>query len=160
VEVWFQDELRAGQQGTLTRKWAYVFASICPATGESEGESVALIAPTANTFLMNAHLHHLSEELGPDLHAVLILDGAGWHKSKALVVPDHVMQPYSPELNPLERVWYWLRDRKLSNRILPADAELDALLGEAITAITPERFRSLCHVDWMQTPHDCEWGSV
>jgi len=171
VEVWFQDELRAGQQGTLTRKWAprgsrptavrqteykwaYVFASICPATGGS----VALIAPTVNTYLMNAHLRHVSEELGPDRHAVLILDGAGWHRSNDLAVPDNVtllhLPPYSPELNPVERVWRWLRDRKLSNRILPADAEMDALLAEVMTAISPERFKSLCHVDWLETVHD------
>lgn len=164
--MWFEDELRAGQQGTLTRvwapigtrptavrqteyKWAYVFASVCPRTGES----VALIAPTVNTHLMNAHLRHLSEHLGSSRYAVLILDGAGWHRSRDLNVPANItlllLPPYSPELNPVERVWRWLRDRKLSNRVLPADAELDALLAEVFNDITPARFRSLCHADWL-----------
>ena len=119
---------------------------------------MALIAPTVNTHLMNAHLRHLSEELGPDRHAVLILDGAGWHKSNGLVVPDNItlrhLPPYSPELNPVERVWRWLRDRTLSNRILPADAELDALLAQAMNAISPQRFRSICHVDWLDHGHE------
>jgi transposase len=117
-----------------------------------------LIAPTVNTYLMNAHLRHVSEALGSGRHAVLILDGAGWHKSNDLRVPANVtllhLPPYSPELNPVERVWRWLRDRKLSNRILPADAELDALLAEAMTAISPERFRSICHVEWLETVHE------
>lgn len=171
MEVWFQDELRAGQQGTVTRKWAptgtrptavrqteykwaYVFASVCVETGDS----VALISPTVNTYLMNVHLRHLSEQLGPQRHAVLILDGAGWHKANDLQVPVNItllhLPPYSPELNPVERVWHWLRDRKLSNRVLPADDDLDALLAEVITQITPERFRSTCHTDWLTTEHE------
>ncbi len=57
-------------------------------------------------------------------------------------------------VEPVERVWRWLRDRKLSNSILPTDAELDALLAEAMTATSPGRFRSLCHVDWLDAVHD------
>ena len=135
-------------------KWAYVFASVCPATGDS----VALIAPTVNTYIMNVHLRHLSEELGPDRHAVLILDGAGWHTGNEVQVPPNItlllLPPYSPELNPVERVWRWLRDRKLSNRILPAGDELDALLAEAMRGISPERLRSICHTHWLETVHE------
>lgn len=134
-------------------KWAYVFASVCPETGES----VALIAPTVNSYLMNVHLRHLSEQLGPQRHAVLILDGAGWHTAKGLEVPENVtpllLPSYSPELNPVERVWHWLRDRKLSNRNLPAGDQLDALLAQVIRQITPERFRTLCHTDWLTPRH-------
>ena len=106
---------------------------------------------------MNVHLRHLSEELGTQRHAVLILDGAGWHTANDLEAPANitllVLPPYSPELNPVERVWHWLRDRKLSNRILPADEELDSLLGEVFTDITPERFRSICHTEWLEAEH-------
>lgn len=162
--------MRTGQQGTLTRvwarcgsrpravrqteyKWAYVFGSICPATGES----VALIAPTVNTYLMNVHLRHVSEALGDDRHAVLILDGAGWHTSKELVVPDNItllfLPPYSPELNCVERVWLWLRQHTLSNRILPADKDLDHLLGEAFVSIPPSRLQSLTRTAWLERPN-------
>lgn len=83
---------------------------------------------------------------------------AGWHKANDLQVPVNItllhLPPYSPELNPVERVWHWLRDRKLSNRVLPAGDDLDALLAEVITQITPERFRSLCHTDWLTTEHE------
>lgn len=167
VSVWFQDELRAGQKGTLTRvwgergsrptavrqteyKWAYVFASLCPATGEC----VELIAPTVNTHLMTVHLRHLSEHLGADRHAVLIMDGAGWHVANDLVIPENVtpllLPPYSPELNPVERLWLWLRQHKLSNRILPADAELDDLLGQVMLQLTPEQIRAITRTDWLE----------
>ena len=131
-------------------KWSYVFGSVCPATGES----VTLTAPTVNTHLMNVHLRHVSEHLGNQRHAVLIMDGAGWHTSNDLVVPDNIttllLPPYSPELNPVERLWLWLRQHTLSNRILPADEALDELLGEAMLELTPERIQSLTRVSWLE----------
>jgi transposase len=115
---------------------------------------VSLIAPTVSTHLMNVHLRHLSEHLGCDRHAVLILDGAGWHTSNDLEIPENItlllLPPYSPELNPVERVWLWLRQRKLSNRLLPADEQLDQLLGELITGISAKRLRSLTRTEWLE----------
>jgi transposase len=131
-------------------KWAYVFASVCPETGEK----VELIAPTVNTHLMNAHLRHVSEHLGPARHAVLSMDGAGWHVSNDLVVPDNVtpllLPPYSPELNPVERLWAWVRQHKLSNRVLPAEEALDEILGEVMLEIPPELIRSVCRCSWLE----------
>jgi transposase len=115
---------------------------------------VTLVAPTVNTHLMNAHLRHVSEYLGPDRHAVLIMDGAGWHTSNDLVTPDNVttllLPPYSPELNPVERLWLWLRQHKLSNRLLPADNALDDLLGDVMLELDPERIRSLTRTSWIE----------
>jgi transposase len=69
--------------------------------------------PFVNTAAMNAHLAEISRSVAPGAHAVLILDGAGWHGSAALVVPDNLsllkLPPYSPELNPVENVWQYLR---------------------------------------------------
>ena len=86
IEVWFQDEARVGQQGTLTRVWAergsspravrqteyqwgYIFGAVNPLTGASS----ALISPTVNTKLMSEHLRMIAEEAGPDTHVVLVL---------------------------------------------------------------------------------------
>jgi hypothetical protein len=117
VRVLFMDEARFGQQGTTTRVWAttnsrptalrqtryewvYLYAAIEPATGES----VPLLAPNVNTGTFNVFLKMLSKELKPLEHAVLIMDQAGWHKSKRLKMPDNItallLPPYSPELNP------------------------------------------------------------
>jgi transposase len=63
------------------------------------------------------------------VHAALLLDGAGWHTARAIAVPDNVslifLPPYSPELNPVERVWPHLRERCLSLRLF---ADLDAVI--------------------------------
>src|SRR5712672_1271911 len=134
VEVWFQDEARIGQKNSLTRVWgqtgsrpaapkdlgfasAYVFGAVCPL----EGKAAALIMPICNTAAMNHHLCEISSQVAADAHAVVILDGASWHNSRGLVVPSNItllaLPPYSPELNPVERVWHYLRSHWLANPV-------------------------------------------
>ena len=58
---------------------------------------------------MSAHLADIGRHVSPNAHAILVLDGAGWHSSKDLVVPANItlltLPPYSPELNPVENIW-------------------------------------------------------
>jgi transposase len=74
----------------------------------------------------------ISAEVAPEAHAVLVCDRAGWHqRGKKLVVPDNInllpLPPYSPELNPMENVWEFLRQNKLCALIWPTcDHILDA----------------------------------
>jgi transposase len=167
ARTFLMDEARLGQQGTLTRVWArrgsrptavkqsryewvYLYAAVEPATGAS----VALLAPNVNTGTMNVFLKMLSADLKEGEHAVLILDGAGWHKSKALAVPDNVtcllLPPYSPELNPVENLWHYLRSHHLSNR---AYADYDHLLDagtEAWRRLTPDVIKSVCRCPYLE----------
>jgi hypothetical protein len=120
LEVWWQDEARVGQQGTLTRRysWAYLFGAVCPA----RATGAALVLPHANAAAMNLHLAEISACVAPGSHALVILDGAGWHQEGGrLRVPANItllhLPPYSPELNPVENVWAFLRGNKLSNRV-------------------------------------------
>jgi len=167
VAVWFQDEARIGQQGTLTRvwaergsrpgavrqteyQWAYVFGAVNPLTGQSS----ALIAPTANTQLMGEHLKMIAREAGGDTHVVLVLDGAGWHKAKALKVPTNMtllfLPPYAPELMPMERVWAWMRQHDLSNRVYVDAADIDKACAESWNKLTPERLQTITHEAWLE----------
>jgi len=96
----------------------YIFGAICPA----RATGAALIMPYANTEAMNQHLQEISLEVAPASHAILVCDGAGWHqKGKKLLVPDNItllpLPPYSPELNPMENVWDYLRQNKLCTRV-------------------------------------------
>jgi len=114
------DEARFGQQGTLTRTWApagtrptavkqtkyewiYLYAAVEPATGNS----TALLAPSVNTGTMNVFLRMLSEDVGPDDVAFVIMDRAGWHVSRSLRVPRNIwlilLPPYSPRRGSSER---------------------------------------------------------
>ena len=70
---------------------------------------------------MNLHLQEIAARVAGDAHAIVLLDQAGWHLSKALEVPDTItllpLPPKSPELNPVENVWQFIRENWLSNRI-------------------------------------------
>lgn len=167
MEVWFQDEARVGQQGTLTRlwarkgtrprapkdcryAWAYLFGAVCPdrATG------AALVMPYANTEAMNAHLAEISRTVAPGAHAVLVLDGAGWHGGHALVVPQNITlltpPPYSPEVNPIENVWRFLRQNRRANRVFETYQDIVDTCCTAWNALidVPERVASITIRDW------------
>ena len=119
-----------------------------PPTGRSiDGTSSALIAPSVNTKLMSDHLRMIAEEAGAGVHAVLALDGAGWHKAGALVVPANMtlllLPPYAPELMPMERVWAWMRQHDLSNRVFKDEQAIDAACQAGWNKLTPERLQTI-----------------
>jgi len=70
---------------------------------------------------MTLHLAEISKTVAPGAHAVVILDQAGWHGAKNLELPDNItllfLPPRSPELNPVENIWQYIRDNWLSNRV-------------------------------------------
>lgn len=172
--MWFQDEARIGQKNTLTRVWgqtgsrpaapkdlgfasAYLFGAVCPA----EGKAAALIMPICNTLAMNLHLREIGSQIGVGAHAVVILKpapaqagGAGWHKSQGLVVPDNItllpLPPYSPELNPVERIWHYLRSHWLANSVFSSPADIMDACESAWNRFAVNRalVRSLCAVAW------------
>ena len=170
MELWWQDEARIGQQGTLTRVWAdrgsrpaaprdqryawcYLFGAICPA----RGTGAALVLPRADTDTMNLHLVEISANVAPGAHAVLTIDGAGWHQiGGRLRVPSNVtllhLPPYSPELNPVEAVWAYLRSNKLSNRVFASyNAIVDACCDAWNWLIAqPERITTIGTRTWAQ----------
>lgn len=118
-------------------EWVSLYAAVEPGTGAS----VALQAPHVNTGTMNVFLKMLSDELGERDHAVLILDQAGWHKARALVVPDNItilhLPPCAPELNPVERLWACLRSHYLSSRTYDDYQHLLDAGAEAWQQLTP-----------------------
>lgn len=168
IQIWFQDEARIGQKGRVTSRWwvrgerpvglcdrrftsAYLYGAICPATGEN----FALVFPKVSTPAMTLFLDGLSRSVAPDVHILLVLDQAGWHKARTLTVPDNItllsLPPYSPELNPIERVWLYLKERFLSHRLFDGyEAIVQAVCNawNAMTA-TPDRIRSLTNYPWI-----------
>lgn len=168
LEIWFQDEARFGQQGTLTRVWAergsrprayrqteyewvYLFGSVCPATGDAHG----CLLPTANRDAMEQYLADFSRHLGKGTHALLVLDGAGWHTSGRLRVPRNVtlqlLPPKSPELNPAEQPWREIRQKYLGNRVFPTVEDLDDAVADAWMQVIKDRdaIKSLCGYQWI-----------
>ncbi len=143
---WWRRGERAPGTRQIGYQWAYIFSAVRPATGDD----FTLVLPSVNAKVMDLFLAHFADTLDHDAHAVMMLDGAGWHDARALTVPDNVtlalLPPYSPELNPVERVWLYLRERFLSLRVLDdTEAIIDACCKAWIDLIAePERMRSLC----------------
>lgn len=148
MEIWFQDEARIGQKNRITRRWAArgtrppapkdqrtksacIFGAICPKKGEGAG----LVMPWCDTAAMTAHLVEISAMVDPGAHAVVILDQAGWRGAKKLIVPDNITllppPPRSPELNPVENIWQYIRDSWLSNRVFKSYDDILALCCDA-----------------------------
>ena len=91
--------------------------------------------PWCDTDAMAAHLIEISAAVDPGAHAVLIVDQAGWHLTPKLAIPDNItvlaLPPRSPELNPVENVWQFMRDNWLSNRIFKSYEDIVALCCQA-----------------------------
>ena len=103
---------------------------------------------------MSLHLQEISRQVTPGAHAVLVLDGAGWHDAAALVVPHNLtllpLPPYSPELNPIENVWQYLRQNQLSLRGWPEYAAIVETCCRAWNALMriPDRVASITRREW------------
>ncbi len=110
--------------------------------------------PWCDTRAMIAHLAEIGAMVAPGAHAVVILDQAGWHLAKALLVPDNVtllpLPPRSPELNPVETVWQYLRDNWLSNRVFGTYDDIVAHCCEAWNLLIdrPWKIMTLGLRDW------------
>jgi transposase len=136
--------MRIGQKNGIVRQWArrgsrprqpadqryesaYLFGAICPGRGTGAG----LALPFADTEAMQFHLDEISRTVARGAHGVLLLDRAGWHTSRRLVVPKNLtlifLPSRAPELNPVENVWQYLRQNWLSNRVFDTyEAIIDA----------------------------------
>jgi transposase len=110
--------------------------------------------PFCDTEAMQAHLGEISAMVARGAHAVLLLDQAGWHLAGALVVPANItllpLPPRSPELNPVENVWQFLRDNHLSNRVFKS---YDDIVDHCCAAWNdlidqPWRIRSIGRREW------------
>ena len=84
---------------------------------------------------MGLHLDEISQAVSPGAHAVVLLDQAGWHTSAKLKVPANIsllpLPPKSPELNPTENVWQYMRDNWLSNRVFTSGCHIVDLCCDA-----------------------------
>jgi transposase len=167
IEIWWQDEARIGQKNGRTRLWArrgtrprqpadqryqnaYIFGAICPA----RGTGAALLMPYANTEAMQMHLIEISRQIARKAHAVLLMDRAGWHTTGKLNVPKNItiilLPSRSPELNPVENIWQYIRQNWLSSRVFETyDAIIDAGCEAWNKLIAqPETITSIGMRDW------------
>jgi len=126
----------------------YMYSEISPATGDN----YSLILPFVCTDMMNLYLDKLSQEFRDQL-IVLIMDQAGWHKSKELIIPDNIriiyLPPYSPELNPVERFWRYLKNELLHNVVYETIDNLTKRLVDFYMSIENILLKKLCNCSYL-----------
>jgi hypothetical protein len=156
-----------GQKNKITRRWAkrgtrpvaphdqrtksaYIFGAICP----QEGKAAGLVLPFCNTDTMNLHLAEISCAVAADAHAVVLMDQAGWHLTPKLKIPDNIsiipIPSKSPELNPQENIWQYMRDNWLSNRVFETYDEIVDHCCDAWNKLVaqPAKITSIGRRDW------------
>ncbi len=130
------------------REYRYAYGAVEPLTGDS----FFLVLPQCNTDCTNVFLRELSKEFRDDV-ILLCCDGAAWHKSKSLMVPENIVlffiPPYTPEMNPIEQIWKELRKRGFKNEIFSTLEKVVDRLCAVICSLTTQVVHSITGRNWI-----------
>ena len=130
------------------REYRYAYGAVEP----YEGGSFFLVLPHSNTVCMNVFLEKLSEEYTDDV-ILLVCDGATWHKSSNLKIPENIeifyLPPATPEMNPIEQIWKEIRKRGFRNEIFQTLDKVIDRLCDTICLLTKEIIKSITCRLWI-----------
>lgn len=130
------------------REYYYVYGAVEP----QNGESFFLVMPRCNTICMNLFLEKLSEEYADDI-ILLCCDGAAWHKSGTLHLPENIVlfhiPPYTPEMNPIEQIWKEIRKRGFRNEVFATLENVMDRLCETIHDLPKQLVSSITGRKWI-----------
>ena len=145
---WCKKGIRPSVPCHHIREYRYVYGAVEPITGKS----YFLIMPYCNTDCMNVFLAHLSESYKED-QIVLVCDGAAWHKSKGLIVPQNVhlifIPPYTPEMNPIEQIWKEIRKLGFRNEVFQTLNKVVDRLCATIRSLSASTIQSITARQWI-----------
>lgn len=130
------------------REYRYAYGAVDPVSGDSS----FLILPYSNTECMNVFLNHVSKEYAND-EILMVCDGAAWHKSKALDLPDNIhlffIPPGTPEMNPIEQIWKEIRKRGFRNEIFQTLDKVIERLSHVINGLENRTIQSISGRKWI-----------
>lgn len=165
----FQDEGRFGRINDTRRCWAplpirpvvgqqvvreYLYSLV--AVSPPDGQFTSLTLPWVDAQTMSIFLAHTAQQFAGE-YCLMFLDGAGWHQAHDLRVPENLklifLPPYSPELNPAEHVWDYLRENHFGNDALTSLDEVAHRLAHGLQTLAaqPLLVQSLTLFDWIKT---------
>lgn len=163
--VFFFDESRFGTHSKIGHAWLetgkrtpmpvklgfknfYLYSAI----ELGKGEHFTLEIPHVNTICMNVFLEEFSKNYPLD-KILLVMDGAGWHRSKKLIVPNNIeiiyLPPYSPELNPVERFWEHIKRHTIRNKIYLTLNSIKDAVASFLNDLQAEFISSLCSFQFL-----------
>ncbi|GGC73910.1 hypothetical protein GCM10011504_58940 [Siccirubricoccus deserti] len=152
VRRWFQRGMRPRMVKDQRYRSAYILGAVCPA----RDTGAAIVLTHVSVMAMNLLLEEVAAQLPAGTHAVMLIDNAGWHIANDLRVPPNIslihLPPYSPELNAIERVWQYLRDRYLLGRLFGDTRAIINACCEAWNKLIAEtgRIQSLTDFEWVR----------
>jgi putative transposase len=130
------------------REYRYAYGAVDPI----DGESFFLIMPNCNTDCMNIFLQKLSENF-PNDYILLPCDGASWHTSNGLKVPQNIelfkLPPATPEMNPIEQIWEEIREKGFRNELFMTLEKVIDRLCDTIRKLTPGTIKSITGRKWI-----------
>lgn len=132
---WVPKGFRPVVKAQVIRQYTHVFSAVCP----HDGQTLSLILPYADTDAMKIFLKECSKQLG-EYRVVMVMDGATWHKSKTLEEFENIrivyLPAHSPELNPVEHLWEYIREKYLRNFFWSSMEELEKKLENVLKKIS------------------------
>jgi len=169
---YFEDEFRFGTRTNLGKRWTakgvrpegtmnigyeygYLYAAVNPASGRAFG----LILPSMTLESMKVFVREfrrwLKDNGEMEAETLLVLDGAGSHRSERVSygkVDKQVLPPYSPELNPVERFFQEVR-RELKNKVYESYEAVEQAVEEIFKRYLakPEAVKKLTNFHWLHT---------
>lgn len=165
AKILFFDESRFGTHSKIGHGWFikgsrtqikiklgfenfYVYSAV----SSFDGFNFSLLLPNVDTSCMNVYLSELSKAL-PHEQIILVLDGAGWHRSAALSVPTNIkliqLPAYSPELNPVERLWAYIKYHLIRNRVYSSVMDLYDVVCNFMRNLKDDVVKSICNCSYM-----------
>ena len=146
-QCWCPAPFRPVVKAMITQEYTYAYAAV----SVSDGQLDTLIMPFANGNCMQLFLDEVALRY-PCERILMVLDGAGWHRSHELVLPANLrllkLPPYSPELNPVEHLWDDLREKSFHNRVFDSIDALEVHLEAALRDLEMEHQRVHSIVAW------------
>ena len=101
---------------------------------------------------MNIFLRKLSEQCPEDM-ILLCCDGAVWHKSAGLDLPENIIlfhiPPYTPEMNPIEQIWKEIQKRGFHNEVFATLEKVVDRLCDTICSLSNNVISSITGRDWI-----------
>lgn len=145
---WCEKGIRPSVPCHHIREYRYVYGAVEPLTGDS----CFFVMPNCNTVCMNVFLQELSKQFEDDV-VLLCCDGAAWHKSRTLVVPENIVlfhiPPYTPEMNPIEQIWKEIRKRGFKNEVFATLSKVVDRLCNVIHGLPITLIQSITARDWI-----------
>ena len=145
---WCGEGIRLSVPCHHIREYRYTYGAVEPMTGDG----YFLVMPYCNTVCMNIFLKQLSERYSEDI-ILLCCDGAAWHKSAGLELPENIflfhIPPYTPEMNPIEQIWKEIRKRGFRNEVFATLEKVVDRLCDTISTLSNQVISSITGRQWI-----------